>query len=73
MTNQKLLKIINPLLAITVLVQIVSIVLFKHAGIRGAIGVHAAAGLFLVMLVVTHLVLNRQWFKTAFSNNSKKS
>ena len=71
MNSQKLLKIVNSLLALTVLVQIVSIMLFSLAGIKDAIEVHGAAGLCFVVLFTAHLVLNRQWIKAAFFKGNK--
>ncbi len=63
--NSKWLKIVNPLLALSLLAVIIILVLLKTgdggAAVREA---HEIAGIILVALLALHIFLNRKWFKT---------
>ncbi len=61
MSNLKLLKILNPLLAIAFLVTALSILLSRLGYDLG--NAHPTAGLIFIILSLVHFVLNWNWVK----------
>ena len=65
--NTKLLKTINLLLAVDFMILIITAILHEvliPLGIYGPL--HVIPGILLVVLVGTHLFLNRKWIKTTY-------
>ena len=67
--NNKILKILNPLLFIALLVTIVAMVLYKVPGRyqydSDSVGkIHEIAGIVFFILALLHIYLNWQWIKS---------
>jgi cytochrome c biogenesis protein CcdA len=65
--NSKLLKIVNPLLGVSLLTVIVLLGFIKFGKVtRDLIEAHEIAGIVLISLLIIHIILNRKWFKSLF-------
>jgi len=65
--NSKLLKIINPLLGVSLLTVITVLGFIKFGKVtRTLVEIHEIAGIVLISLLIIHLFLNRKWFKSLF-------
>lgn len=73
MNKQRLLKVINPLLAIVFISQAVTGLGHEHIRHEVFEKVHSIGGLLLVLLVAIHLILNWSWVRnTLFKRGSTK-
>lgn len=70
MLKAKLLKVINPLLLLVLISQAVTG--FGHDKIDHEVfeALHFTGGLLLVVLGITHLILNWSWVKTAYRKHA---
>lgn len=64
MNKQKILKILNPLLMLSMLLQIITIVLV-NVGVD-AMEIHEINGYCLIVLAIFHLILNWAWVAANF-------
>ena len=65
--NSKLLKIVNPLLALALLTVIVVLGFLKFGDVTHTlVEIHEVAGIALIVLLALHIFLNRKWFKSLF-------
>jgi len=62
--NNKILKILNPLLFLALLVTIVAMVLYKVLGADSVREIHEISGTVFFILGLIHVFLNRQWIKS---------
>jgi hypothetical protein len=73
MDNTAILRLVNPLLAVGVLVQAVTGIgmwLFEWDAVHD---VHVASGMVLLVLASVHLILNRRWVRVAYRRRGKVS
>lgn len=70
MNKQKLLKIVNPLLSVSFVIQVVSIVLYKFE--VDTTMIHEVNGYVFIALVVCHIYLNWGWIKANIFKSLKK-
>ena len=69
MTNLKILKVINPLLALAFLTAAVAVTLYKYHIISSlyqediVYRIHEIAGLCFILLGIFHIILNWNWIK----------
>jgi len=63
--TNSLLKVVNPLLFLVVLIQAATGLglLFDRDAVRE---VHAIGGIIFIIIVATHIILNRRWFLSAY-------
>jgi len=79
MTNQKFLKILNPILVIDFLVVIIAVSIYKYpliASLQGSESIykiHEIAGIIFFMLGILHLTLNWNWVKSQIFGIKAKS
>jgi len=70
MNKAKLLKIVNPILFISFVVQIVtSIMLVMHlfmSKIKDILEIHEHNGMLFIILIFVHFFLNWSWIKSTF-------
>lgn len=66
MQTSALLKIVNPLLLLSVLVQAATGLGMSRFHWEAAHELHETNGLALVIIAAIHLTLNRRWFLTAY-------
>jgi hypothetical protein len=70
MTNLKMLKILNPIMAITFLVTIKAVFLYKYSpffnlkGSETVYEIHEIAGKLLFLMIILHIILNWNWIKS---------
>lgn len=65
--NAKLLKIINPLLGLSLLTVVTLLGIMKFGKVtRELVEAHEIAGIVLISLLIIHIILNRKWFKSLF-------
>jgi len=65
--NSKLLKIINPLLGVSLLTVVVVLGIMKLGKVTSTlIEIHEIAGIVLLSLLIIHIFLNRKWYKSLF-------
>ncbi len=70
MSNIKLLKILNPVMAIVFLITLIAVFLYKYSPLASLQGnetvyeIHEIAGKVLFLLVICHIILNWNWIKT---------
>lgn len=66
--NNKILKILNPILLIAFLVVSVSMIIYRIPGaLQGdeIVGkIHALSGTLFILLAILHISLNWKWIKT---------
>ena len=67
--NNKILKILNPLLFLAFVVTIVAMILYKVPGrfqydADGVGKIHEIAGIVFFILALCHIYLNWQWIKS---------
>jgi hypothetical protein len=66
MKRNKMLKILNPILAIFFLNQAISAI-FRDSFSRQAFGIfHKTAGMILLCLIALHIILNFNWVKANY-------
>jgi len=72
MSSLKLLKILNPIMAIAFIVGAVAVILYKFPLITKLQGdeiigkIHETAGIIFIMLAILHIILNWNWIKLHF-------
>ena len=65
--NSKLLKIINPLLGLSLLTVITVLGFIKFGKVTSTlVEIHEIAGIVLLSLLIIHIFFNRKWFKSLF-------
>ena len=70
MSNQKLLKILNPILALTFLAAAIAIALLRTNAISSSevnnivYKFHEIGGQIFILLVILHIILNWNWVKS---------
>ncbi len=70
MSNLKLLKVLNPVMAIAFLGVIAGFILYKTPlvpslqGSEGAASLHEIFGLIFLLCAICHIILNWNWIKT---------
>lgn len=70
MSNLKLLKVLNPVLAVVFITTAIAIILLKYPVIPALQGnetiykIHEIAGKVFIILAVLHLTLNWNWVKS---------
>jgi predicted ferric reductase len=70
MSNLKLLKVLNPILAIVFICTAIAIILLKYPVIPALQGnetiyiIHEIAGKVFIILAVLHIILNWNWVKS---------
>ena len=70
MSNLKLLKVLNPIMALAFLGAAIGIILLKYPIIPSLQGnevlykMHIIAGQIFIILVVLHIILNWSWIKS---------
>ena len=65
--KNKLLKIINPLLGVSLLTVVVVLGIMKLGKVTSTlIEIHEIAGIVLLLLLIIHIFLNRKWYKSLF-------
>lgn len=74
MNKMKLLKILNPLLGISFMLQVISIVALIMGKVPGWLfKLHLLNGKIFVLLAITHVVLNWAWIKANFLKNHENT
>jgi hypothetical protein len=63
MNKIKLLKIVNPVLGISFLLQVISVVAGLHT-------LHKINGMVFIIIAIVHVLLNWGWFKANFKRTS---
>ena len=72
MLKAKILRIVNPLLAVAILYQLFTVIMMNITGGAEWVGKsHVIAGYCLFFLVLFHLYLNWNWVKMTFFNLQK--
>ncbi|MBN1674553.1 MAG: hypothetical protein JXR37_26125 [Kiritimatiellae bacterium] len=71
MKRNTALKVLNPILGLLVLGQAVSALLHDAMGDELFEGIHGGGGALLMLCVVLHLVLNRQWIQASYFRRGK--
>lgn len=66
MTDAKLLKILNPVLAVVMVSEMASVLCLKFAWQPWVSQWHEYNGFLFFLLMLLHLVLNRSWIKAQF-------
>jgi hypothetical protein len=70
MNKVKWLKVLNPILFISLVVQIVTSIMIVMrlfmSKINAILEIHENNGIFLIVLIVGHLFLNWGWVKSTF-------
>jgi hypothetical protein len=73
--NNKLLKIVNPLLFVAFLTNQVAMLLYKVPGplqySEQMTNLHTWAGLGFLVLAIVHITLNWRWIKSQIFKNKK--
>jgi len=65
--NSKLLKIVNPLLGVSLLTVITVLGFIKFGKVtKTLIEIHEIAGIVLIVLLLIHIFLNRKWIISQF-------
>ncbi len=72
MNKNTALKIVNPLLALFLINQPLSILLSLATHWEGFEDLHLGGGIVLLVLAAVHLTLNWNWVKIAFLNRSRR-
>jgi cytochrome c biogenesis protein CcdA len=68
----KLLKIVNPLLGLTLLTVLVVLGFLKFGDVtRTLVEIHEIAGIVLIFLLIAHIYLNFKWFANLFKKKKK--
>jgi membrane protein implicated in regulation of membrane protease activity len=72
----KVLKFINPLLALSFLTAVTGIILYRWGweAVMGsflAYNLHQYAGTAFIILAVCHIILNRKWIKNTYFRKKK--
>jgi uncharacterized membrane protein YozB (DUF420 family) len=74
--NNKLLKIVNPIMAIAFLTNQIAMLLYKIPGklqyTEQMTSLHTWAGLVFLCLAICHIILNWRWIKTQIFGIKKK-
>ena len=63
MTKNRLLVIVNLLLAILIISQLSTVILMKVVGYKGIVEIHAIIGSLIFILITMHVILNWVWIK----------
>jgi protein-S-isoprenylcysteine O-methyltransferase Ste14 len=71
MNKNSVLKIVNPVLAILMLNQPFSALLYSVTDWDAFESLHIGGGILLVVLAAVHLMLNWKWVTTNFFKNDK--
>jgi hypothetical protein len=66
MAKNKMLKLLNPILAILILTQALSALLADHLSHDVFEVVHEGGGVVLVLGIVLHVILNFAWVRTTY-------
>ena len=66
MRTSSWLKIVNPLLLLSLLVQAITGLGMERLHSEAVHELHGLNGIVLVLLAAAHLTLNRRWFLTAY-------
>ena len=70
MTSQKLLKILNPIMALDLLIAIKAVLIYKYSFIEAWRGsemvyeIHEIAGMIFFVLAIFHIILNWNWIRS---------
>lgn len=73
MNKLVLLKMVNVLLALTGLVQVITVLYMKGIGMqRNIVTLHVNSGYVFIGLALLHLFLNIGWFKILFFFKKKR-
>ncbi len=72
MKKNKVLKIINPILAILVLYQVITGSMHEVIPKESFEAVHVSGGVALVVFVIIHLLLNWNWVRASFFGSRNK-
>jgi hypothetical protein len=71
LNKASLLKILNPLLILSALVQITTIIIKAFKDIDLVQSIHEVNGWVLMSLVVLHLILNWSWVRSVLFSRKK--
>ena len=73
MNKNKLLKVVNPVLAVSFIMEAVTgIMMAAGKGSKTTFEIHKHNGVLLIILVAAHLYLNWDWIKASFFRKTAK-